>query len=232
MTKDLQQAFKAAIPIFVGYIPAAIAFGVLSKSCGITLLECFLFSAIVFAGASQFIALNLLLTGMGPGGVILTTLLVNFRHFLMSASLSTRVVKIAKKYLFMMAFGITDEVFSVLSFKKGELSKTYIFVLQLAAYSAWVSGTVAGYILGGFLPEVLTKSMGVALYALLLAIILPEIKQSIKSLILIISAGVLNTILIKSELLPNGWSIIICILVVATAGSFFLSKNDQGEVYG
>ena len=132
----------------------------------------------------------------------------------------------------MMAFGVTDEVFSVLSFKKGELSKTYIFILQLAAYSGWVSGSIAGFILGGFLPEVLTKSMGIALYALLLTIILPEIKQSVRSLILIIAAGVLNTILIKSELLPNGWSIIICILIVATAGSFILTKNEQGEVYG
>ena len=232
MMRDLHSALNAAIPLFIGYFPAAVAFGILSKGSGITLLECFLFSAVVFAGASQFIALNLLLVGMGPGGVILTTLLVNFRHFLMSASLSTRVIKVAKKYLFMMAFGVTDEVFSVLSFKKGELSKTYIFILQLAAYSGWVSGSIAGFILGGFLPEVLTKSMGIALYALLLTIILPEIKQSVRSLILIIAAGVLNTILIKSELLPNGWSIFICILIVATAGSFILTKNEQGEVYG
>jgi len=72
MTRQVQDAFKAGIPIFIGYVPAAIAFGILSKSCGITLLECFLFSAVVFAGASQFIALNLLMTGMGPGGIILT----------------------------------------------------------------------------------------------------------------------------------------------------------------
>ena len=162
MTRDAQDAFKAGIPIFIGYVPAAIAFGVLSKACDITLLECFLFSAVVFAGASQFIALNLLMTGMGPGGIILTTLLVNFRHFLMSAYLSTRIGRIAKKNLFLMAFGVTDEVFSVLSFTKGQLSKTFVFVLQLAAYSGWVSGTVAGYVLGGFLPEILTRSMGVA----------------------------------------------------------------------
>ncbi len=190
-----------------------------------------MFSAVVFAGASQFIALNLLMTGMGPGGIILTTLLVNFRHFLMSAYLSTRIGRIARRYLFLIAFGVTDEVFSVLSFKKGHFSKTYVFVLQLSAYSGWVSGTVTGYILGGFLPEILTRSMGVALYALLLAILLPEMKNSGKAVILTIASGLLNTLLIKLDILPNGWSIIVCILIIALAGSFFITDEVREEVY-
>ncbi len=231
MTKEVQDAFKSGIPIFIGYLPAAIAFGILSKGCGISLLECFLFSAVVFAGASQFIALNLLMTGMGPGGIILTTLLVNFRHFLMSAYLSTRMGRIAKKYVFMIAFGITDEVFSVLSFKKGQLSKSVVFILEIFAYSAWVTGTMAGYIMGGFLPEILTKSMGVALYALLLAMLLPEIKTSVKALVLTIASGVLNTILIKLDIFPNGWTIIVCILIIALAGSFFTMDKVREEVY-
>ena len=231
MTRQVQDAFKSGIPIFIGYVPAAIAFGILSKGCGITLLESFLFSAVVFAGASQFIALNLLMTGMGPGGIILTTLLVNFRHFLMSAYLSTRIGKMARRYKFMMAFGVTDEVFSVLSFQKGRLSKPFIFILEISAYSGWVSGTMTGYILGGFLPEILTKSMGVALYALLLAMLLPEIKRSVKALILTIASGLLNTILIKLDFLPNGWTIIVCILVIALAGSFFIVDEVQEEIY-
>ena len=231
MTKEVRDAFKSGIPIFIGYVPAAIAFGILSKGCGITLLESFLFSAVVFAGASQFIALNLLMTGMGPGGIILTTLLVNFRHFLMSAYLSTRIGKMAKRYKFMMAFGVTDEVFSVLSFQKGRLSKTFIFILEISAYAGWVTGTLAGYILGGFLPEILTKSMGVALDALLLAMLLPEIKKSVKALILTIGSGLLNTILIKLDFLPNGWTIIVCILVIALAGSFFIVDEVQEEIY-
>jgi len=232
MTKEVEQAFKAAIPIFIGYVPAAVAFGILSKGCGITLLQCFLFSAVVFAGASQFIALNLLMTGMGGGGVILTTLLVNFRHFLMSASLSTRVSQMSRRAHVLMAFGVTDEVFSVLSFRKGTLTKRFVFLLELSAYSAWVSGTVAGYILGGFLPDILTKSMGVALYALLLAILVPELKNSIKAVVLAIASGLLNSVLIKLDILPDGWTIIVCILVVALAGTFFMVDDVREEVYG
>jgi predicted branched-subunit amino acid permease len=171
----------------------------------------------------------MLMTGMGPAGIIFTTLLVNFRHFLMSAYLSTRIRKTAKKNIFLMAFGVTDEVFSVLSFKKGELSPKFVFILQWSAYSGWVAGTVAGYVLGGFLPEILTKSMGVALYALLLAILLPEMKQSVKVLILTLASGVLNTLLIRLDILPNGWNIIMCILVIALAGSFFITGADKEE---
>lgn len=85
------------IPIFIGYITVAITFGILSKNVGITMIDSILFSVLVFAGASQFIALNLLLLGAGVGEIVLTTLLVNFRHFLMSASLATRMTNDMKR---------------------------------------------------------------------------------------------------------------------------------------
>jgi len=229
---DVQDAVKAGIPIFIGYFPAAVAFGILSKTTGVSLLESFLFSAVVFAGASQFIALNLLAAGMGPTGIILTTLLVNFRHFLMSAYLSTRIKEKIKKYYFILAFGVTDEVFSVLSFKKGPLSKAFVFALQMSAYSGWVSGTLCGYLLGGFMPPILSQSMGVALYALLLAILMPEIKASRLSLFLALASGLLNWLLTYLDFLPKGWSIIVCILIIATAGAFLTLGTQKEEICG
>ncbi len=79
------------------------------------------------------------------------------------------------------------------------------------------------------MPELLTKSMGVALYSLLLAIILPEVKKSFKTVLLVIASGVLNTILIKLGFLPDGWTIIVCILVISFAGSFFITENSHQE---
>jgi len=231
--QEIQDAAKAGIPIFIGYFPAAVAFGILSKTTGVSLLESFLFSAVVFAGASQFIALNLLTTGMGFTGIILTTLLVNFRHFLMSTYLSTRIKERLKKYYFALAFGVTDEVFSVLSFKKGPLSKGFVFALQMSAYSGWVSGTLCGYLLGGFIPPILSQSMGVALYSLLLAILMPEIKASSLSLFLALSSGLLNWLLMYLDILPNGWSIIVCIFIIATAGAVItLNRSHKEELHG
>ncbi len=229
----IQDAVKAGIPIFIGYFPAAVAFGILAKTTGVSLLEAFLFSAVVFAGASQFIALNLLSTGMGPVGIILTTLLVNFRHFLMSAYLSTRIREKLVRYYFPMAFGVTDETFSVMSFTQTPLTKTFVMALEFSAYSGWVLGTLAGYLLGGFMPAVLTQSMGVALYALLLAILMPELKSSTRSLVLAVSSGLLNWVLVTADVLPKGWSIIACILVVASAGAMLapvpLKKEENAH---
>lgn len=217
---DTRDALKAGIPIFIGYFPAAVAFGILARTTGTTFWEAMLFSIVVFAGASQFIALNLLSTGMGPAGIILTTLLVNFRHFLMSAYLSTRIREKAVKFYLPMAFGVTDETFSVMSFTRKSLTRQFVLTLELTAYTGWVSGTLAGFVLGTFMPAVLTQSMGVALYALLLAILIPELKISLRALVLALASGLFNWFLVTVDVLPKGWSIVVCILVVAVAGAF------------
>ncbi len=227
--QSLKAAGRAGIPIFIGYFPAAVAFGILAKTCGVSLLETFLFSAVVFAGASQFIALNLLVTGMGPVGIILTTLLVNFRHFLMSTYLSTRIKEKAKIWYLPMAFGVTDETFSVLSFTREKLTLPFVLAVEFTAYSGWVSGTLAGYLLGGFMPPILTQSMGVALYALLLAILMPEIKSSYRSLFLALASGLLNGLLVHLDVLPRGWSIIVCILIIAGISAVLSLSHPQKE---
>lgn len=228
-TQSVRAALRAGIPIFIGYFPAAVAFGILAETTGTTLVEAFLFSAVVFAGASQFIALNLLATGMSPLGIILTTLLVNFRHFLMSTYLSTRIRERATAWYIPMAFGVTDEVFSVLSFTREKLSRGFVIMVELTAYAGWVSGTLAGFLLGGFMPLILTQSMGVALYALLLAILMPEIKSSYRSLFLALASGALNWILVSADVLPTSWSIIVCILVIASVGAVLSMSMPREE---
>ncbi|PIE87992.1 MAG: branched-chain amino acid transport protein AzlC [Bacteroidetes bacterium] len=229
----IKQAIKAGVPIFIGYFPPAVAFGILAKTCGISLLDTCLFSVFVFAGASQFIALSLLTTGMGPWGIILTTFLVNFRHFLMSTYLATKIHEKKTAWYLPMAFGITDEVFSVLSFTRETLTRKFILVLEAVAYSGWVSGTFAGYVLGKFIPPVISQSMSVALYALLLAIILPEIKSSLRSLVLVVSSGAMNWALTSWGIIPNGWTIIVCILVISFANACsFHSPEKEKDSHG
>ena len=226
---SVREAVGNGVPIFIGYFPVAVAFGILAKTTGATLLETFLFSAVVFAGSSQFIALNLLASGVGTAGILLTTFLVNFRHFLMGAALARRMGAMKTGVSALVAFGVTDEAFSVLSFYRKELNLPFVLSLEFIAYAGWVSGSVAGYLAGGFLPEILTQSMGVALYALLLAILMPEVKSSLRSLVLALGSGGLNTLLIYLDILPKGWTIIVCILVVATLGALWSLKDAPVE---
>lgn len=235
MVKDckVKYSFKDGVidslPIVIGFIPIAMAFGILSKTTGITMIHSVLFSVLVFAGASQFIALNLLMVGAGIGEIILTTLLVNFRHFLMSASIATRMTDDMKRWSPFIAFGITDEVFSVVSFKKGMLTKEYMVSLEFMTYFAWVSGTALGYFVGGILSTSVKSSMGVALYAMFAAILIPEIKKSTKAAILAGLSGIINTLCKYFLTLPQGWSIVLSIVSVSFLGLYLFKEGEVAE---
>lgn len=212
-----QSGFKDSFPIVLGYMPVAIAYGVLAKTAGISLTTCFLMSALVYAGASQFIALNMIILGISTGEIILTTFLVNIRHLLMSASVQQ---KIEKHPLLnpIYAFGVTDEFFSVASFTKNELKPKYILFLEFTPYITWVSFSIVGYLLGSILPEVLKSSMNIALYAMFIALIIPEIKKHHVILGLTVLSGLVNTICIYLLKIPGGWSIMISVILVSLVG--------------
>lgn len=218
---EWREGMIAGLPIVIGYIPIAMAFGMLAKTTGISMMDSFLFSAIVFAGASQFMALSLLSVGAGMGEIILTTLLVNLRHLLMSASLATKIEKEAKKWIPFISFGVTDETFLATSFKEGQVTKTFMLGLQLVSYCAWVGGTVLGYWAGKLLPEIMQNSMQIALYAMFAAILIPEAKKSYKVVVLALFAGLLNTFFTYFQFFPKGWNIVLSIIFVSAVGAYF-----------
>lgn len=223
---EIKRGLLAGLPIVIGYIPVAMAFGVLAKSIELTMYESVLFSLIVFAGASQFIALNLLALGIGFGEIILTTFLVNIRHLLMSASLSTKLEKTSTKWKFLIAFGVTDESFSVSASQENKLSKEFMLPLHFFAYLSWVLGTLIGFLVGGILPESLSESMGIALYALFATLLVPHIKKGKEILILAITSALIHTILNYLSILPQGWNIVVSIIIASTLGVFLFDKGE------
>lgn len=213
----LKDGILAGIPVFIGYFPIAVTFGLLAVSVKITLAETFSFSVIVFAGASQFVGLNMIKGGIGAGEIVLTTFLLNFRHFLMSASISSRA-SFSRGVLPFIAFGITDETFSVASMEKGDLTESYMLGLNFTAYSGWVAGTVAGFIAGDFLPAVLQESISICLYAMFVAILIPAVRKSYRAGVIALAAGICNSLLAYFSLFGSGWNIVISILAASAAG--------------
>ncbi|NLJ98703.1 MAG: AzlC family ABC transporter permease, partial [Tissierellia bacterium] len=182
-TLGVKDGIVAGFPIVIGYFPIAMTFGILSKTMGISFLESFLFSAMVYAGTAQFMALNLLSVGVGIAQIVLTIFLVNFRHFLMSASVAAKMEKNSKWTPF-IAFGITDESFSVASFKGGDFNDEFMVALQFISYISWIAGTVSGYLIGEVLPITMRNSMEIGIYAMFTALLVPKAKQSSKVLII------------------------------------------------
>ena len=221
---DLKNGIYSGIPIFIGYFPIAITFGLLAKSVNISFLESVCFSALVFAGASQFVSINMYHAGIGAGEIVLTVFLLNFRHFLMSATIASKSF-FRKALIPFISFGITDETFAVAALKEDAISDAYIMGLNFTAYSGWVIGTVAGYIAGDFLPRDIQSSFAICLYAMFVAILIPAVKKSFIAGFIAVGAGAANFMLGYFSSLSSGWNIIISILLVSAIGMLIFNED-------
>ena len=225
LINKLFPGIKQGFPVFAGYIAIAVAYGILAKAAGLSTFATVLMSVIVFAGASQFIAAQLFTAGAGGLEIVITTLVINFRHFLMSASLSGRIDTKKFSKLSVISFGITDETFAVASLNKAEkLPPEYFYGLNFTAYAGWVAGTVIGATAGELIPQSVMQSMSFALYGMFVALLVPAAKKSGVVLFVAVSAISVNILL---ELAPvttdisAGWKILIATAAGAASGVIF-----------
>lgn len=226
LADSIKEGLIAALPLIFGFFPVAMAFGLLAKNVGISLQDTSLFSVMVFAGASQFMALDMIKDGISAGSIILATFLLNLRHFIMSASLSVRLQGIKKHWLFVIAFGITDEAFSLISLRNRTLDIPFLLTLQIIPYFSWVAGTIAGYLVGTMLPETVQLSLGVDLYAMFMALLAPEIKKSFSVLFLAVMSGIFYLVGSHFKLLPPSWFFIAAVILAAGIGAFLIKEQE------
>ncbi|NBB89931.1 MAG: branched-chain amino acid ABC transporter permease [Spirochaetes bacterium] len=201
------KGLRLGVPIVFGYVPVAIAFGLVCRNAGLPPHVALLFSALVFAGASQFMAVEMLALGIDGLQIIAATLAVNFRHFLMSSSIASRVPQPV------VAFGITDEVFAVASAHPGTLTPRTVLGIETMAYVAWTGGSVAGALAGEILPLLLQQALGVTLYALFVSLLVPRLARD-RSVI----AAAVAAVAIRLGLGAAGWFPAGVVLLFAIAG--------------
>ncbi|MDR3073187.1 MAG: AzlC family ABC transporter permease, partial [Deltaproteobacteria bacterium] len=109
---DFLRGARLAVPIVLGYLPVGFAFGVLAVQAGMTPATVGLMSFFVYAGSSQLIAAGLLAAHTSTAGIVLTTLIVNLRHLLMSAALTPHLKGWPKPLQVLFAVELTDETFA------------------------------------------------------------------------------------------------------------------------
>ena len=206
---------SSGVTIAIGYMPVAFTYGFIAKTTGLTFWETVLMSMIVYAGAAQYMALDMIAKGIGAVELILTTFIVNIRHLLMSASLNEKVEKDARWKKAIYAYGITDETFSVASVQDGKLSSGFMFGLNVIAYTSWFFFSGVGYLAGSSLPDLFQAGMSIALYALFIGLLVPSMKKSGKVVFLAGLAGVLNSLFIGFGLFSTGWSIVVATIISA-----------------
>jgi len=217
---------RAALPIVLGYVPVGIAFGVLARQSGLTSVEAGAMSLIVYAGASQFIAVDMLAGGAAALPIILTTFLVNLRHFLMSSTIASHFKQNSLPETAAIAAELTDESFAVAmsDTRKIDGRPSFLFGLQTTAQAAWVAGTLVGAIFG---PLVNGASYGIpfALPALFICLLVLQLKSRIHLAVMII-AGALSVSF--KYLLPENWNLVLAAVMASIAGMWLL-KEENGE---
>ncbi|MGL4234995.1 AzlC family ABC transporter permease [Tabrizicola sp.] len=169
----------AALPIMMGYFPIAFSFGVAASRAGFTPVEAFALSLIIYAGASQFLALALLTSGAPVLVSAFTLIAMNLRHVLYGPALMKEAGEHAStRYAWAWAFGLTDEVFgqALGALARGQrFSEPYMFGLGIGAYASWLAGTALGAYAGGGALEgypAISAGLGFMLPALFLALLL------------------------------------------------------------
>ncbi|MGN7176380.1 branched-chain amino acid ABC transporter permease [Paenibacillus sp. FSL R5-0490] len=212
---EVRKGVQAGISIAIGYAPIALTFGLLAKTTGLTIGETVLMSLLVFAGAAQYISLSLLTLGTGIFEIVLTTFIVNIRHFLMSTSLNEKWEDEQAANKVILSFGITDETFSVAAVREEKVTSGYMLGLISVSYASWVICSGLGHLIGASLPQTLQESMSVALYAMFVGLLVPSMKKSAKVVFLAALAACFNTIFTLTNTLSTGWAIVTATLLSA-----------------
>ncbi|HDQ14703.1 MAG TPA: branched-chain amino acid ABC transporter permease [Sediminispirochaeta sp.] len=218
---------KAGVSIALGYMPIALAFGLLGKNTGLSLIQTMGMSIFVFAGASQFMALGMIGLGVGVIEIVFSTFIVNIRHMLMSMTIHEKALPEPLYRRLIYAFGITDEVFAVSAVREGRLSSPFLFGVAGMAYSSWVLNSGLGFVAGSLLPEAVQAGMSIALYAMFIGLLIPSVRKHRRALFLALTAGGLNYGF--GQIMASGWAIIGATVGAVLLMELFQPKLQAGE---
>lgn len=228
------EGIKDGIPIFLGYLSVSFAFGIFAVGNGLTVMQSLFISMTNVTSAGQLAAVPIITGGGSLIELAVSQIVINLRYALMSVSLSQKLGKsVGLIDRIVISFVNTDEVFAVASLKGTYVGKNYLYGLILVPYIGWSLGTFIGSVVGDFLPESVISALGIAIYAMFVAIVVPQMKKSFSTLLCVALAVIFSIAfyyLPFFSFIPQGFVVIIC-AVSASALFAFLKpiKTEESE---
>ena len=212
----LARGMRAALPIAVGVASYGLVFGVLSRQAGMEYLQALFMSAFVFAGASQFVALDMWTAPLPVFTLILTTFVVNLRHVLMGAVLRDTLSGLTRSQTYISLFFLVDEnwAYTMAQWQQGNRDRALLAGTGFCLFLAWTSSTLAGCLLGSGIDPV-KWGMDFAFTAIFI-FLATGMWQGKKDLIPWITAGV--TALLAEHFFPGKWYILAGCLTGSITG--------------
>ena len=172
--ESFKQGITDGIPIALGYLAVSFTFGMMAVQGGLSIWQAVLISLTNLTSAGQFAGLDIIIAGGSLWEMALTQLIINLRYCLMSFSLSQKLRRDETwGHRYGVAFGVTDEIFGVSASKPGKVSAFYNYGVMSVAIPGWTIGTLLGAISGSILPDFIMSALGVAIYGMFLAVIIP-----------------------------------------------------------
>ena len=219
------------IPIALGYLSVSFGFGIEAVKRGISPFAAAMISLTNLTSAGQAAGIDIIAAGGALIEMILVQLTINIRYSLMALSLSQ---KLDKSFTFphrlAASFGITDEIFGVCAAQKEKLTPAYMYGMIMIASAGWVTGTALGAAAGQLLPASISAAMGIVLYAMFLAIIIPPARKE-RSVLAAVTAAALISVLFRYVFtaVSGGFAIIISAVIASAAAALLFPVKDNDE---
>lgn len=220
------QGVTDSIPVLVGIAPFGIAYGLMALSVGLTPMETFFMSLIVFAGASQLAAISMIGSGiMEWSTIVLGTFLINLRHLVMGASLAPYMLPLPRAIQLLLSFGIVDETYAITIVRSKTVGYNPVYQLgsNLSAYITWLTSTLAGIILKTYIHDPMSWGLDFAMPATFLALLMPRLID-IRSMLVCAAAALVSVF--SALYLSGHWYIIIATLAASLLGGLMEGRNS------
>ncbi|MDD2414512.1 MAG: AzlC family ABC transporter permease [Eubacteriaceae bacterium] len=234
--------FRHGIPIGLGYLSVSFTFGMMAVSEGMPAWSAILISFTNLTSAGQFAGLDII-AAQGPLlEMAMVQLVINLRYALMSLSWSQKLdASVTLPQRLLIAFADTDEIFAVSSGQDGTLGFKYMLGLMIAPIIGWTAGTTIGAIASSLLPDFIRSALGIAIYGMFLAIIVPPSRDKRPVRIVVLVAVTISCLLHYAPVLQNlssGFAIIICAVAASAIGAWrypvkgdnLAASGESGEV--
>jgi predicted branched-subunit amino acid permease len=230
---SFKKGLKDGIPICLGYFSVAFAFGIFAVENGLTVFQATIISLTNLTSAGQLAGVPIMMGGTLPE-LALSQLIINSRYSLMSVSLSQKFShKVNLKDKLLISYANTDEIFAVAISQKGEIGKKYMLGLMLLPILGWTGGTLTGAIAGNILPAMVTAALGLAIYGMFIAIVVPVAKKEKATALCVAIAIALSCAFKYIPLLtkvPTGFTVIICSVIAAVILAVVAPIKAEEEV--
>ena len=222
---------KDGVPIGLGYLAVSFTFGIMARGAGLDTWQAVAMSFTNLTSAGQFAALGIIQAGAPFVEMAVAQLIINLRYCLMSCSLSQKLESgIPSFHRFLMAYGVTDEIFGVSVCRPGMLSPFYNYGLICVAVPGWTLGTLLGAISGDLLPARLLSALNVALYGMFLAVVIPPAKGNRILTGVILASMALSFLFTRIPALDHissGFKIIILTIMIAGAAAILFPVKEE-----